>query len=170
MPVIAESEDGILWVNDASVRQLIVDEAESWIGTPYIKRGTIKGVGVDCGMLSYMVYKKFNLVPDLEGNLPTLDDGWFCNTYDQRYARLVERYWRKLVVGQARAEKKPEYLHGNLALVKTHGSLVYNHAGIIIDWPKVIHADPTFGVRKVDVSCDQYWGYKEIAVYEVVNK
>jgi len=42
MPVIAESEDGILWVNDASVRQLIVDEAESWIGTPYIKRGTIR--------------------------------------------------------------------------------------------------------------------------------
>jgi cell wall-associated NlpC family hydrolase len=151
------------------IRAAIVEEVESWIGTPYIKRGKIKGIGVDCGLLPYMVYKKFNLVPDLDDNLPTLEDGWFCNTYDQRYARMVERYWRKLIVTQARYEMKPEFLPGNLVLLKTYGSLVYNHAGIITDWPRVIHSSPDTGVAKIDASTDASWSCQEIAVYEVLS-
>lgn len=150
-------------------RSAIVEEAESWIGTPYIKRGTLKGIGVDCGMFPYKVYREFDLVPELEGNLPTLEDGWFCNTYDQRYARLVERYWRRLIVSQVRQEIKPEYLPGNLVLVKCHGSLVYNHAGIIAKWPFVIHSAPDFGVRKVDATSNEYWAYQEMSVYEVLD-
>ena len=151
------------------IRAAIVEEVESWIGTPYIKRGKIKGIGVDCGMLPYMVYKKFDLVPDLDDNLPTLDDGWFCNTYDQRYARMVERYWRRLIITQARYDMKPEFLPGNLVLLKGFGSLVFNHAGIITDWPRVVHSCPDTGVSKVDASTDAFWSCQEIAVYEVLN-
>ena len=151
------------------IRSAIVEEAESWEGTPYIKRGTLKGVGTDCGMLPYMVYRKFNLVPEIEGNLPSLEDGWFCHTYDQRYARIVERYWRKLIVTQARYNMQPEFLPGNLVLCKGFGSLVYNHAGIIAKWPRVVHAIPDNGVCKVDVSQDPFWCHREIAVYEVLE-
>lgn len=35
----------------------ILAEARSWVGTPYVPRALIKGVGVDCGGLLYKVYE-----------------------------------------------------------------------------------------------------------------
>lgn len=37
-------------------RQIVVDEARSYKGTPYIHKGRVKGVGVDCGGMIYQVY------------------------------------------------------------------------------------------------------------------
>src|SRR5579859_1647384 len=94
------------------LRAEVVAEARTWIRTPYHKRGLLKGVGVDCGMLPYAVLRKFELIPEIK-DLPTLEDGWFCNTTDQRYARLIERYFRKLVETQARRDYQLEFLPGN---------------------------------------------------------
>ena len=38
------------------MREKIVAEARSWIGTPYHNCADIKGVGVDCGMLLVRVF------------------------------------------------------------------------------------------------------------------
>lgn len=127
----------------------------------------IKHVGTDCGMLPYMVMRKFNLVPDLGEDVPTFGDNWFCNTSDQGYARVVERYWRRILTGQCFRDGREEYRPGNIVLVRTYGSRVFNHAGIITKWPKVIHADPTCGVCETDVSTDLYWALKEIAVFDI---
>ncbi len=35
-----------------------VQEALTWLGTPYHHQGRIKGVGVDCGTLICEVYEK----------------------------------------------------------------------------------------------------------------
>ena len=43
------------------LRQQIVEEARSWIGTPFKHQGRKKGVGVDCIGLVYEIAKKFNL-------------------------------------------------------------------------------------------------------------
>lgn len=44
---------------DPERRIHIIQEARSWLGTPYHHKGRIKGVGVDCGGLLYEVYGKF---------------------------------------------------------------------------------------------------------------
>jgi cell wall-associated NlpC family hydrolase len=149
------------------VRSDIVSEARAWLYTPYHKRGRIKGVGTDCGMFPYMVYRAFNLIPDLHDNCPTLEDDWFCHTTDQRYARIVERYFRRLIESQARREMLPEFLPGNLVLVQSFGSRVYNHGGIITAWPRVIHCSPDLGVAEVDVAADPFWANYRIASYDV---
>lgn len=38
----------------------IIAEAHTWLNTPYVPRGTVKGVGADCGGLLHGVYSKFN--------------------------------------------------------------------------------------------------------------
>lgn len=37
----------------------ILDEAASWVGTPYHHKGRVKGVGVDCGGYIHCVYGRF---------------------------------------------------------------------------------------------------------------
>lgn len=158
-------------------RRMITEESRSWLRTPYRKQCMIKGVGVDCGMFPYMVLSKLGLVPDLSGELPVLKDwqvleqtdDWFCHTSEQRYARIVERYFRRLIESQARREFSAEFSEGNLVLLQTKGSRVYNHGGLITSWPRVIHCFPPNGVSEVDASVDPYWSNQKIAVYDVLE-
>lgn len=151
------------------IRPLVVAEARTWIRTPYHKKGLLKGVGVDCGMLPYAVLRKFNLIPEI-ADLPTLEDGWFCNTSDERYARIIERYFRKLLEAQARRDYQPEFLPGNLVLLQSWGSRVFNHGGIITAWPRVINALPEYGVAEVDAAGDPFWASQRIAVYDILER
>lgn len=45
-------------------REKIAREARSWINTPFVHQGRVKGVGVDCAGLVEMVPKRFGLYPD----------------------------------------------------------------------------------------------------------
>jgi NlpC/P60 family putative phage cell wall peptidase len=58
------------------IRQQIVTEARSWIGTPFRHQARLKGVGVDCAGLLIGVARALELVPD-----------WFDVT---GYARLSD--------------------------------------------------------------------------------
>ena len=173
-PQPSEPQEGTVPPQDGAygeaiqLRQQIVEEARSWIRTPYHRRAWIKGVGADCGTLPYAVCRKFNLIPEI-AELPVLEDGWFANTTDQRYARIVERYFRRLVESQSRRDLQPEFLPGNIVLVQSWGSRVYNHAGIITSWPRVVNALPDYGVAEVDASTDQFWALQKIAVYDVLS-
>jgi len=51
-----------------ATRKQILDEARTWIGTPYHHQGRLKGVGVDCAGLIVMVGKELGLSSfDVEG-------------------------------------------------------------------------------------------------------
>lgn len=155
------------------IRARIVSEARSWLNTPYIRHARVKGAGTDCGMFPYSVCRMFGLVPDIDGKLDEIDDlseNWFCSTTEERYVRLIERFWRKLVETQARRDFKPEFLPGNVVLLRSFGSLVYNHAAIITSWPRVIHCLPATGVAEVDASTDPVWFGQEIAVFDVLSE
>jgi cell wall-associated NlpC family hydrolase len=41
---------------EAAMRLALIDEAMTWIGTPYHTNADIKGVGVDCGMILIRVF------------------------------------------------------------------------------------------------------------------
>lgn len=159
-------------ISGVATRPRIVVEARSWIPTPYIKRGQVKHAGADCGMFPYAVLRQFDLISDLRESVPTLEDDWFCHTTDQRYARIVERYFRRLIEAQARREFAGAVacLPGNLVLVQSWGSRVYNHAGLITCWPRVIHCAPDTGVAEVDVAVDPFWAGHNIAVYDVLGR
>ncbi|MDO6646734.1 hypothetical protein Q4572_23335, partial [Acinetobacter guillouiae] len=65
-----------------------VDEAITWIGTPYHHQGRIKGVGVDCGTLICEVYEKVGLMDYLDPR-PYPPD-WHMHQMGERYLEHIK--------------------------------------------------------------------------------
>lgn len=120
-------------------RQAAVEEARTWIGTPYQLNGAEKGVGVDCQHLIVAVYRAVGL-PMPSGSLrrtaPT--GGPRCASW----VEAVEAYrdaptGLDRVAGFINEIETPQ--PGDTALFGFWGT--YVHAGIVVRWPaEVIHA------------------------------
>lgn len=113
-------------MNEQAQRQAVIDEAKSWLRTPYHHRQRVKGVGVDCGMLLIAVYSACGLSPDFDpGEYPA---DWMMHRDEERYLSWVRKF--------AADTDKP--LPGDIALWR-FGRCV-SHGAIVVDWPNVIHA------------------------------
>src|SRR3954471_15572119 len=63
--------------DEVDQRRAVIEEAWSWVGTPYHHRAGIKGLngGVDCAHFPYRVYHEVGLLPELDlGDYPP---DWF---------------------------------------------------------------------------------------------
>lgn len=142
-------------------REAVVAEAKSWIGTPYHRHAMVKGAGVDCGMLPYAIYRKFDLVPEF--NPEFMYDDWFAHTTQEKYLLMVQRYLKRLTAG--RTFRDINVPLGSLVLAKVARSKVFNHSGICVGWPMVVHAvEPR--VMAVDAVQDPMWATREIEIYD----
>jgi len=123
----------------AATRESVIAEAESWIGTPFVPeaRACIKGVGTDCGRLLVGVYRDVGVkTPTLE-SLPNFGRGWFLHKAGDDYLTIVSQFAREV----------PGPQPGDIVMYKLGRQ--WAHAGIIIAWPKIVHAiDPIvqFGI------------------------
>ena len=121
-------------MSEKDFRRKIVAEAESWIGTPYVSNGMIKGRrgGTDCAMLLLGVYGNVGLVPKEFDPRPYPPE-WHIHQNAEKYLETVLRFAHEVASPPAR-EPKP----GDVVLFKI--GRLFAHGGIITDWPKVIHA------------------------------
>jgi NlpC/P60 family putative phage cell wall peptidase len=147
------------------LRREIVAEARTWIGTPYHYGGQVKGAGCDCATLLLCVWRTCGIIHDEE--LGVYAGDWYCNTTEEKYMRRVLRHAHKVAeaVSYTTLEAKP----GNIVLTRAAGSRVFNHGGIVVNWPRVIHAiDPS--VEECDASTHRLWAYKTVAVFDPWEK
>ena len=108
-------------------RQAVVEEAKSWLNTPYHHLGRIKGAGVDCAQLPIMVYSKSGIISEFDpGNY---DQQWYLHHSEEKYLEQVERYAQEFF-GPA--------LPGDFLVFKF--GRTFSHGTIVIKWPLVIHA------------------------------
>jgi cell wall-associated NlpC family hydrolase len=127
---------------ERAARQAIVAEARSWIGTPYLHQGRVKGAGVDCAMLLLEVYERVGLIPHLAlaevvvdpaGQIAKYPPDWMLHRDEERYLEIVERFARKLPRGESVAP-----LDGDIALYRWGRTI--SHGAIVDRWPRIIHA------------------------------
>jgi hypothetical protein len=71
------------------IRSQIVEEAKSWVGTPFVHEACVKGVGVDCCTILSSVYSRFT-GDTIE--LPHYDIQWNEHVSDQPYLEALLRY------------------------------------------------------------------------------
>lgn len=108
--------------------EMIIEEARSWIGTPYHHMGYVKGPkgGVDCGMLPIGVYSKVGLFPFFDPR-----------PYPRQFhMHRQEEWYQTLVRERITLCEKP--VPGGLALWKV--GRIFSHGSIVTEWPRVVHA------------------------------
>jgi cell wall-associated NlpC family hydrolase len=148
-----------------ATREQVVKEAMEYDRTPYHPGGLLKGVGVDCGTLLYCTYRDCGLLTEEAIEIFSMD--WFANTTEERYMNKLMRH--AIRVAEAVSYPTLQALPGNMALTKCANSKVYNHGGIVIRWPKVIHA-VTPRVEIIDASTHQMWAYRTVVIFDPWEK
>ena len=127
-------------MTEAASRAALLVEARSWIGTPYLHQGRVKGVGVDCAMLLLEVYERTGLIPHLEladvirdpsCQIATYPPDWMLHRDEERYLEIVERFASRLAIGE-------EPRDGDIVLYRWGRTL--SHGGVVDRWPRIIHA------------------------------
>jgi cell wall-associated NlpC family hydrolase len=144
-------------------REAIMAEAISWLGTPYHKGACVKGVGADCATFLWGVYKNCGLIPEGDKLIERYSHDWFANTDTERYLLHAVRYAAKVAEGVSYPTLKA--LPGCMALVRSRTSNVFNHGGIVMRWPHLIHAvNPE--IEPACASTHELWEYRTVVILD----
>lgn len=132
-PETAAGVDPVLRRGDVCfLRQAVVREAESWIGTPFHHGARVKGAGVDCLMLLAEVYERAGVSARIEP--PFYVPDWHLHRDAERYMEGLLHY--------ARPVDTPA--PGDIALFRF--GRTFSHGAIVTCWPRLIHAYWNIGV------------------------
>jgi cell wall-associated NlpC family hydrolase len=119
-------------IKEQSERINVVLEANSWLMTPYHHEGKRKGVGIDCAMFLYEVFRHCNLVPEM--TFPRYSPQWHLHKNEELYLHKVIEFAKRVYAP----------LPGDIVLYKF--ARTFSHGAIVVKWPKIIHAVPYLGV------------------------
>lgn len=155
-------------VDEQTFRAAIVKEARSWIGTNYHLGAGVKGAGVDCALLILRAYQHCGIVPPDE-EAHRLSQDWWNHTTEEHYKLRVVRHCVKTVEAvtyKTMSGARP----GDIVLLKTTGSKLANHGGIVLEkWPLIVHAIAP-RVCVTDASKDFLWQFRTVEVYSPWEK
>ena len=70
-------------------RQYVIDEARTYKGTPYLHKGRVKGVGVDCGGMIYQIFNAFLPLAPFPKSYPP---DWALHRENEIYLKFMEPY------------------------------------------------------------------------------
>lgn len=129
----------MLQYSESEARRLVVQEARTWLGTPFHVRGRVKGPkgGVDCFTIIACVFHALGLCPPWEAEFYQGD--WWCHDTQNGYLRTILKYANKVTTNSN------DRRSGNIVLVgQRTGADKLNvtnwHGGIVTDFPMVVHA------------------------------
>lgn len=116
-----------------TIEDKIVNEAMSWLKTPYHHMGRIKGVGVDCGTILIEVYSAVDLIKNFDTGYYPID--WALHRNEERYLNFVNQYCHRV----------DAFKKGDIVLYN-FGRCI-SHSGILIDDEgNMVHALNRVGV------------------------
>jgi len=116
-------------------RARLLAEAETWIGTPYHHMGRVRGAGVDCLTFLVEVYEAAGLVEHQE--IPFYRPDFMLHQSAETYLEAL--------LAHGRLVETPE--PGDVAIFKW--GRIFAHAGLVTDWPWMLHAAPGHGVIRM---------------------
>ncbi len=109
-----------------------------------------------------MTLKNCGLIEDEE--IGVFSNDWYANTTDEIYMRRILRHAYKSAEACC-YQRFDGAKMGDVVLCKSAGSRLYNHGGIVIQWPLVVHAIAP-AVEMIDASRHTLWAYQQISAYD----
>jgi len=124
-------------MTEDEARKAVVAEALSWVNTPYLEGARVKGAGVDCGQLLIQVYANVGLIEPF-------DTGYYS---PQHHMHSNEERYLNYVLERSTEVPEPEL--GGIVMFRF--GRVYSHGGVVIGWPRIVHALRFAGTAIVNV-------------------
>ncbi len=122
-------------------RQQIIDEALSWVGTPYQHQASCKGAGCDCLGLVRGIYGRFWAEPE---DIPPYSPHWQDDGGHDLLKCGIAGYCANTEIDAVQP--------GDLLLFRYRQHLPAKHAGILVDETHFIHAQQGVGVCLVSLN------------------
>jgi len=127
-------------------REEIVAEAISWLGTPWHHRENKKGIGVDCIRFLIEVYSNVGIID-------WFDPGYYSPQWHfHSDAEILLNSLKDYTFRVNRA------LPGDIVVFKF--AKVFNHVGIVINYPEIVHVINSNGVVRDYANDISYHGTK----------
>lgn len=107
-------------------RAAVVQEAHTWLGTPYHHHGRIKGAGVDCAMLLAEVFTRCKLVAPVDPGAYPID--WHLHRTEEIFIQWLQRAGAHQVLAAS---------PGDIAIYQfgrtfSHGAIVVDDIGTVV--------------------------------------
>jgi cell wall-associated NlpC family hydrolase len=138
------------------LRQQIIDEAKTWLLTPYHHAADVKGLqgGVDCAMLLVRVYLK--CCPWLPQDIDPrpYPQFWYLHRDEERYLGWIWNYCEKV--------EKPEpadIVMYRIGRTVSHGGIVLDDQHLIHAWAMAKKVEVTL-LRSLESRLEGYWRLK----------
>ena len=115
----------------ASVTDLhrrVVDEARTWLGTPWHHEGDVKGAGVDCAMLLVRVFGVVGLIPPIDPRPYPIDH--MLHSGQERFLGWLQQFAQPV----SYVDPQP----GDVLVYRV--GRCFSHGAIVTEWPFIIHA------------------------------
>jgi hypothetical protein len=127
--------------------------------------GYVKGAGVDCAtfIACYLQECGFAKRSDFD-SVGIYGHDWFCHTTSERYLSQLMRHVQK-TMDTLCVPKVAAALPGSIVLFKAVRSRVFNHGGIVTEWPFILHAS-TKGVMKANATHHFLTARREMAIFD----
>ena len=145
-------------------RELAVEIASSFKGTPYVLGAAVKGAGVDCATLLRLYLQECGFAKSEDfADIGLYAGDWFCHANSERYLLQLMRHAPKVLdtICRGTVDAKP----GSLVLFRVAGSKLFNHGGIITKWPFMLHATQE-GVKESNATTYFMTSQREMAIFD----
>ena len=113
-------------------RSALIEEARSWLGTPYQPFQNCKGAGCDCGGYCYGVWRNVGLLP-ADAMPPRLSSQWYLNRTDEIIVRSLQSYGAiEIPIADAKPGDVLTFQYGraqsHMAFLLPRGQIIHSYA------------------------------------------
>lgn len=155
-----------------TLREHIVSEALTWIGTSYVDHAGLKGAGVDCAYMPLRICQAVGRAP-MDFVVPYYSPQQWINSPTQRdkmKLRVIDHTMENIVLQLAKREiTEAEAKPGDFVLYKVVAS--WTHLAIIIRWPDyVLHPVKGRGVIGSHGTAEGYWERAPRRFFSILEK
>jgi len=116
---------------DQALSLSILEEARSWIGTPYHHKGRVKGVGVDCGGLIYELFSPHRALRPFPRDYP---QDWALHNGEELYLSFISDH-----VKEVAAPSIGGVVVFQFGRCFSHGGLMTERNTVIHAWGRTAH-------------------------------
>jgi cell wall-associated NlpC family hydrolase len=143
------------------LRYAVVRECYQWLGTPYRSGAMAKGIACDSATLILGIMQAVGLARDERLEVYSTD-AW-QQWSEERCLFWLLRHARRTTESVAAPGLVAQ--PGDIVLTCAKRSRHYNHAGIVIAWPKIIHAIHP-AVEMCYATRHWFWAYNRCSVFD----